>query len=76
MEMCHFKNGHLSQVNELTHLGNATIFPSKPVKTRRDSEYRSEERPGGNQALYEPLFPGPTHILEIFNTSNDVLVNV
>ena len=34
-----------------------TIFPSKPVKTRMDSECRSEERPEGNQALYEPLFP-------------------
>ena len=74
--MCHLENCHLSQVNDLTHLGDAYYFSFQTCQNRMDSERGSEGRPGANQTLYELLIHAPPSTLEIFNTSGDVLVSV
>lgn len=74
--MCHLENCHLSQVNDLTHLGNAYYFSFETCQNRMDRECGSEGRPGAHQTLYELLIPAPTSILEILSTSSDVPVSV
>lgn len=64
--MCHLENGHLSQVNDLTHLGNANYFSFQTLKMRMGSECASEGRPEANQTLYELPIPVPTNIPEMF----------
>lgn len=64
--MCHLENGHLSQVNDLTHLGNANSLSFQSFKTRMGRECGSGGRPGANQGLCELRIPAPTNISEMF----------